>query len=186
MPKGTGNQKRTCIICGKEFFVYPSQNNVTCGKECRKEYARRRQTGRRYSDDSKEKMRTIARGRDMSEVQSAGTAAAKESPKSGRFETNVNAKEWHLVSPEGREFRFRSLACWLRENCREHFGCEPYAREFYNVYSGLRNAKRSMLGGNYRTPTYKGWKVIPTEEDFDKVPPPKICNASREGGTPQQ
>ncbi len=102
-----------------------------------------------------------AKGRDMSELQSAGTAAAKASPKSGRFTTNINAKDWHLISPEGKHYYFRSLNFWLRENCRKLFGCEPDSWEYINVASRLRNAKCAVLGRKYPCCTYKGWQVIP-------------------------
>lgn len=47
---------------------------------------------------------------------------AKRSPKSGRFETNVNAKEWHLVSPEGKHYQFRSLNCWPEKMAENYLG----------------------------------------------------------------
>ena len=191
MPKGRGSERRICKICGAEFFVYPSQNNVTCGKKCSRKYAKIRQTGRKYDNATRQKMSTIARERDPEAVRkfgASGTAAAKLSPKAGRFVTNINAKDWMLISPEGQEFRFHSLALWMRENCEKYFDCKPDTREFVNAMSGLRGAKRCVLGGSYKCPTYKGWRVIPTGSDFSeppaKVPPPKISDTSREGGTP--
>lgn len=94
-----------------------------------------------------------------------GTEAAKKSPKSGRFATNVNAIDWHLVSPGGVHYYFRSLNNWLCENGRELFGVEPDSREFYNVSSGLTGAKRAMVGKNYGCYTYKGWSVIPMQDE---------------------
>lgn len=94
--------------------------------------------------------------------------AAKKSPKSGRFVTNVNAIDWHLISPEGKEYRFHSLQLWLRENGERLFGCKPDTKEFDNVRSGLNGAKRAMLGGSYGCCTYKDWQVIPTSDDFEK------------------
>mgnify|MGYP000311522779 CR=1 FL=1 len=37
-----------------------------------------------------------------------GTPAAQKSPKSGKFLTNINAKDWHLISPDGKEYKFES------------------------------------------------------------------------------
>lgn len=100
------------------------------------------------------------------------TEAAKKSPKSGRFITNKAAIDWHLVSPEGEHFHIHSLAFWLREN-HEMFGVEPDTREFKNVISGLSRVKRAMLGkiGDGQRPcaTYKGWSVIPTDYDLEKL-----------------
>lgn len=94
--------------------------------------------------------------------------AVKQSPNSGKFETNVNAIDWHLVSPTGEHYYFHSLNFWLRKNGRELFGCEPNSREYNNVRSGLSGAKRAMLGKKYKCCTYKGWQVIPTEDDLQK------------------
>lgn len=157
--------KRRCIICGKEFETPPSNNKVTCLKKCQVEYARQRRTGRALSAETKNKISTKAKGRDMAELQVIAVKAAKASPKSGRFETNINAIDWHLISPDGKHYYLHSLLFWLRENCTALFGCEADSREMYNVYSGLAGAKRAMLGKKYNSATYKGWKVIPTIDD---------------------
>ena len=157
--------KKVCIICGKKFECPPSDKTVTCSSECRKEYAKQRNTGRIFSDESKKKISEKANGRDLSELQPIAVEAAKRSPNSGRFETNVNAIDWHLISPEGKHYYFHSLNLWLRENCLELFGCEPDRREYNNVRSGLSGAKRAMLGRKYPCCTYKGWQVIPTNDD---------------------
>ena len=65
------------------------------------------------------------------EIQRKATEAAKKSPKSGRFETNRAAIDWHLVSPEGEHFYIHSLSFWLRENC-DKFEVEPDSKEFFN------------------------------------------------------
>lgn len=159
------NQK-ICIICGKAFFSPPSDKKVTCSQECRREYARIRNSGRIFSEQSRKKISDAAKKREMGELQKQGTEAAKKSPKSGRFTTNVNAKSWHLVSPEGKHYYCHSLNYWLRENCRELFGCEPDSREFNNVRSGLSGAKRAAMGrGKYGSVRYKGWAVYPGEEE---------------------
>lgn len=157
--------KRACVICGKEFETPPSSNSVTCSPACRSEYVRRRMTGKKRTDETRQKISNSTKGRDMSALSGVGKEAAKRSPNSGRFETNVNAIDWHLISPEGKHYYFRSLNNWLRENCLELFGCEPDSREYRNTRSGLTGAKRAMLGKNYGCCTYKGWQVIPTEKD---------------------
>ena len=157
--------RKSCIICGKSFESPPSDKTATCSIECRKEYARRRKKGKTLSDDAKRKISEKAKGRDLSALQPIAVEAAKQSPNSGRFETNVNAIDWHLISPEGKHYFFHSLSFWLRENGLELFGCKPDSKEWKNVRSGLSNAKRAMLGKKYPCCTYKGWQVIPTESD---------------------
>lgn len=155
--------KKICVVCGREFDCSPSDKTVTCSAECRSINVKNRQIGKNITEETRKKMSASAQGRDMTDLQAAGTAAAQVSPKSGRFKTNVNAVDWHLISPEGKHYYFHSLNFWLRENGRELFGCEPDSREFHNVRSGLSGAKRAVLGKKYPCCTYKGWKVIPTD-----------------------
>lgn len=157
------NQKQ-CIVCGKMFDCPLSDKTVTCSPECRREYAKIRRTGRKHSDETRRKISYAAKARDMADIQKIGTAAALRSPKAGRFESNVNAIDWHLISPEGQHYYFHSLQYWLRENCRELFGCEPDSAEFHNIRAGLCNAKCAASGrGKYPSCTYRGWRCLPVE-----------------------
>lgn len=106
----------------------------TCGPECDKKLKSIRQTGHEVNNITKRKI------------------------------AEKNCIEWHLISPEGKHYYFRSLNHWLRENGKELFGCDPDSREFTNVRTGISGAKRAMLGGKYGCCTYKGWKVIPAIE----------------------
>lgn len=157
---------KICVECGKGFDCSPSSKTVTCSLACRKIHARKRQTGVQPSEETRRKISAAARGREMSGLQVIATEAAKASPKSGRFVTNINAKDWHLISPEGKHYYFHSLYFWLRENGKELFGCEPDSREYLNVRSGLSGAKRATLGKNHPCCTYKGWQVVPTIDDY--------------------
>lgn len=138
--------------------------------ECRGIHAKNRQAGVKRSNETRKKISAASKGRDMSELQSLGTEAAKMSPKSGRFETNVNAKDWHLISPDGEHYYFHSLNFWLRENCENLFGFAPDSKDFYNAVSGLGRAKRSVMGklpdGQRPGYSYKGWRVLPTNDDY--------------------
>lgn len=167
--KGMQNRNtKICVECGKTFYCPPSSKTVTCSKECRRIHAKKRQTGAVRTDQTRDKISASAKGRDMTDLQKMGTQAAMASPNSGRFETNVNAVDWHLVSPEGEHFYFRSLNNWLRKNGAEYFGCEPDSREYNNVKSGLSGAKRAVMGKKYGSCTYKGWQAIPVENETDR------------------
>lgn len=159
------NQKK-CVVCGKLFDCPPSSKKITCSKEC--STTRKSQSHKEkhnvWSEESKRKLSE----RGQTDNLKMGTQAAKRNPNSGRFETNVNAIDWHLISPEGKHYYFHSLNYWLRENCRELFGIEPDSKEFSNTRSGLSGAKRAVMGGSYMSTTYKGWQVIPTKSD-DKI-----------------
>ena len=164
---------KKCVICGKEYPCTPSRNVVTCSRECRLKYLSQNHKGLKMSAATREKMaESRKKVPNSAEIQRRETEAAKKSPKSGRFITNKAAIDWHLVSPEGEHFHIHSLAFWLREN-HEMFGVEPDTREFKNVISGLSRVKRAMLGkiGDGQRPcaTYKGWSVIPTDYDLEKL-----------------
>lgn len=154
---------RECIVCGKGFKCSPSSKKITCSKECSRIRKTETHMGKKnvWGEESKRKVAERGKTKNLE----LGTDAAKKSSNSGRFETNVNAKDWHLISSNGVEYKFHSLNFWLRENCQELFGCEPDSREFDNVRSGLSGAKRAMLGGTYNSTTYKGWQCLPTKEN---------------------
>ena len=146
------NQKK-CIICGQLFDCPPSDKKVTCSQECRKEYAKIRSAGRKFSDESRKRMSDTAKGRKMSDLQKNATEAAQKSPNSGRFETNINAKTWRLISPEGKIYICRNLKLWVRNHC-ELFGMENTEDNAHRIASGLRQAKRGKIAV-----TYKGWRA---------------------------
>lgn len=154
---------RKCVICGTEFKCSPSDKKITCSDKCRRKRKSDVMKGKPqfWSDEAKKRLSK----KGQTENLKLGTECAKKSPKAGRFETNINAKDWHLISPDGKDYKFHSLNFWLRENCEELFGCLPDSKQFKNVRSGLSGAKRAMLGGTYTSTTYKGWQVIPTESD---------------------
>lgn len=158
---------KTCVECGAKFYSPPSAKTVTCSLECRRRHAQKTHMGHEVLSETRQRISAAGKLRDMSELQKIALEAAKNSPNSGRFETNVNAIDWHLISPEGKHYYFHSLSHWLRQNVKELFGCEPDSREYNNVRSGLTGAKRAMMGKKYPCCTYKGWRVQPTKDDND-------------------
>ncbi len=163
--------ERVCVICGERFPASPSSQNVTCSDACKRMYNSRNHKGMKHTEETRKKLSEYWRSSEyMKEVQRKATESAKKSPKAGKFETNVHAVDWHIVSPDGTHYQIHSLNNWLRENCREKFGCEPDSKQFSNVISGFSRAKRSALGKipESQRPclTYKGWQVIPTPADF--------------------
>lgn len=163
--------KKICVICGKEFDCRPSRNKVTCSQECKLKYLSQNHKGIAYTPEARAKMsKSRLEHERCKEMQELATEAAKASPSSGRFETNIHAIDWHLVSPGGEHYYFHSLNFWLRENCEKLFGFEPDSREFYNAISGLGRVKRSVMGrlpeGQRPGYSYKGWRVLPTGDDL--------------------
>lgn len=163
--------KKNCVICGKEFACRPSRNVVTCSQNCKLKYLSQNHKGLKHTPETRDKMsKSRLANERCEEMQKSATEAAKISPKSGRFETNIHAMDWHLVSPEGDHYYFHSLNFWLRENCENLFGFAPDSKEFYNAISGLGRAKRSVMGkipkGQRPGYSYKGWHVLPTDDDY--------------------
>lgn len=148
------------IKSGGEFKTSPSAKKVTCSNECRHKYAVIRSTGRKKSVEEKKKISDAHKGKDTYQIRMLAIEASKASPKSGKFETNVNAIDWHIVSPENVHYRFHSLNNWLRLHGEEHFGCKPDTQQFYNVVSGMSQVRATMLGKRAYPATYKGWRVI--------------------------
>ena len=165
--------KKICVICGKEFNCAPSNNSVTCSPECRAENARRKHIGLRHTEETRKKISKVRGSIDRcKEIQAAATEAAKNSPNSGCFETNMHAIDWHLISPDGKHYYFHSLKYWLRKNCKELFGFDSDSKEFVNAVSGISRVKRSVMGklpeGQRPGYSYKGWRVVPTDDDYNK------------------
>lgn len=162
---------RNCVICGKPFECYPSDNKVTCSKDCRRERQRRIVTARpvKWSVEAKQR----ASERRYTENLKQGVFAAKRSPVVGRFETNQEAKIWTLVEPCGQEIVVRNLLLWARENTAL-FDKPPGDRSAMQISSGFR-AIAQTLAGNRGAPgkprgamTYFGW----TLKCLPQTPPP--------------
>lgn len=156
---------KICVVCGKEFKCSPSDKKVTCSKECSRINKSRTHQGKRniWSEESKEKLRQKGKTENLKK----GTEAARRSPKSGRFETNVSAKIWKLTSPEGKVYIVKNLSNWARTNC-SLFGLDENEANAQKIVGGLKHAKRGTEGKEYaRTSQYKGWKSEgATEEDY--------------------
>ena len=46
------------------------------------------------------------------------------------------------------------------------FGYEPDSRQFNSVRSGLAGAKCGSIGKGSKCYTYKGWQVLPADNDY--------------------
>lgn len=84
--------------------------------------------------------------------------AAKMSEKSGRFESNVNAKVWTLIAPDGRKYVCRNLNKWARDNMRL-FGLDEDENPM-KISAGFRAIALSMKGKTKRhVDSYMGWRL---------------------------
>lgn len=79
---------------------------------------------------------------------------------------NKKIISWHLVSPSGKEYLIDNLHAWLRGNCQKLFECEPDSKEMYRIYVGIAKAKENYFATESGKGIYKGWQIVPTEDDF--------------------
>lgn len=119
---------RTCVVCGKKFWASPSSQVVTCSREC--ETANRASIGKSEGN--------------LKKLVSAREAAA-ESPHIGNFDTNIHAKSWGLVSPEGKLYEVDNLLKW----CRDNQDLIPYSnpRTFVTQLYKIKSGKVTSAGG---------------------------------------
>lgn len=167
---------KQCVVCGKEFKCSPSDKIVTCSKECSRINKSRTHIGKSntWTEESRKKLSEQGVTANLKK----GTEAAKKSPKSGRFETNINAHGWHIVSPERNHYIFRNLFKWARENC-DLFGLEKTEANAKKIARGILHAKAGTLGKPYaNTCTYKGWEVIISEKRITEFGKYKDCDLS--------
>ena len=151
---------KKCIWCGAEFLAPPSSKKITCSRECSSAHRRKMLTGQKRSDTFRVRMKAVAINRANHANLASGTAAAKESPKGGRFETNSSAKSWTIVHPDHGIHRFTNLREWIRNNIG-FFECEPTDANVTRIAHGFYTAKKNALKGA-NTITYKDWSILYT------------------------
>lgn len=154
---------KKCAICGREFNAPPTSKKITCSKICSAKRKSISHKDKKRNDETKEKMRVAAIGRDMSVLREKGTEAAKKSLKGGRFETNSSAKYWVLLSPDKEIFYVTNLKNWLRENALK-FDVKPTEKNVDRLAHGFFTVKRNIKKKE-GTITYKGWTLLNWSEE---------------------
>ena len=135
-----------CPVCGKTYKHSPSDRTThTCGSaECKKRYRSNHTPPERIG---------------------AAHAKIKTNPKTGHFPTHHRAEEWHLISPDEKEYRFKNFVLWIEENedllpISTRTGKKVSNRTFFREMQRLKsdNKKNTCSKDNYY-----GWKVIKEE-----------------------
>lgn len=91
-------------------------------------------------------------------MQPKATEVAKKSPKSGRFETNINAKQWVLIAPDGTKHTCVNLSLWARAHT-DLFGLEPGDKSAKKIVHGFTNLSQTFYGTRSDVYSYKGWRI---------------------------
>lgn len=84
-----------------------------------------------------------------------GAPTARVSPRAGPYESNVNAKRWVVISPDGEVYRIKNLRLWC-ETSAELFA--PH--RWRNAYAGLRQVAAWLAGKRQRQVSqWRGWTL---------------------------
>ena len=157
---------KKCIVCGKEFKAPPSAKKITCSKECLKIRRGQVSQGRKIPSTTIAALSSSAKQRGFTENLKKGTPAAMASPKAGRFDTNINAKDWTLISPFGETYKCHSLTNFIRKN-PQLFDIDGSDEEVNRVAAGIRSIKGNMKH-NRRGHSYHGWTLeLPSESETE-------------------
>ena len=149
--------KKKCVICGKVFNAPPSSKKITCSKECSTIRKQQSHKGKHnvWNEESKRKLSEKGQTENLKK----GTEAARQSPISGSFATNQNAKYWILKSPDNVVYEFSNLNLFVRS----HPDWFPNPK---SASSALRASAACLSGKTYPSRKgrefgqYKGWQVI--------------------------
>ena len=158
----------TCGQCGLQRLEVPSYDAAIC-KRC----------------DRLNKSTDLALIQKCNEAMHAPVAMVRHhegmmknnavNPRTGKFETNVSAKDWHLRSPEGEVFHFRNLRNFIR-NHRHLFSCTQLQVNPFHVRGRLVADPRTRIearlgrlrpGQPHGQSTAQGWTWVldPCEPD---------------------
>lgn len=150
-----------CAVCGKLFAAPPSDKTITCSPECKSMQRKLALTGapHKWGEEAKERRRRTHTAEVMAPLQEKATIASNQSPLSGPFETNMEAKEWVLIDPAGEKHFCKNLMLWARKNC-DLFGKEFSDKSAVQIAQGFY-AVAATLAGKRKTAatTYKGWTL---------------------------
>ncbi|MGV2980697.1 hypothetical protein ACERNI_10875 [Camelimonas sp. ID_303_24] len=153
---------RACPTCLTTFEAQIKSRKIACSAPCAAELRAEGWASIREMWDGEGSKVRIARERRerASRVQPIGVAAAKLSPRSGRFETNINASVWIVIDPTGYRREVRNLRLWCEHNA-DLFAPHPWR----NAYAGLRQVAKWLRGkSDSQISTWRGWSLadIPT------------------------
>lgn len=153
---------RACPTCLTTFEALIKSRKIACSAPCAAELQAQGWASIREmwtGEGSKVRIARERRERAM-RLQPVGVAAAKLSPRSGRFASNINASAWIVVAPHGERIEVRNLRLWCSQNAHLF---APH--DWRNAYAGLRMVAAWLRGKTVRQVSmWRGWSIaeIPT------------------------
>ncbi len=164
-----GKITQACVICGKLFDSYRSDNRVTCSDACRRLRAAKsahdkprkwgEEAKRRRAEDDAVKAR-------MDELQPRAVQAALAIPEGQRGPQNRESKIWVLVDPSGNQVPCTNLLDWARNNYRLFEPQTPEeerdkaARRISNGFKAIASSMRGAPSYKRTVSHYKGWGLL--------------------------
>ena len=126
---------KTCPVCGRSFPCPPSDKTITCSKVCSRVHKSNTHKGKSnvWSDEARKQLSE----KGLTDNLKLGTAAG--------------VKTWHLISPEGKHYRFENLSQWAKEN---------YTLFGFTHPSEAEKVRRGISSARSNGTTYKDWKSI--------------------------
>lgn len=82
-----------------------------------------------------------------------GTPAARVSPLAGPYETNVGAKSWRIIAPDGDQYACTNLRLWCETNAALF---DP--DDWRKAYGGFRAVAASLAGTRGKARPVRQWK----------------------------
>lgn len=157
--------RKSCPVC-KGPFDAPPTGALTCSIECRKKWMSISRVGvtRKWSKSSREQLSQLGQTDNLK----LGTDAALKSPIAGPFETNREAKIWHLQNlTTGERYKVRNLRKFCRDNPKL-FAPTPWE----TASRGIMAVQASIAGSRLRgsVPKYKNWTLVKPAEQPSASP----------------
>lgn len=171
MPRkqAVGKITKPCVICGKLFDSYRSDNRVTCSDACRRQRAAKssHDKPRKWGEEAKRRRAEDADIKaQMNVLQPRGVQAALAIPEGQRGPQNRESKIWVLVDPSGTQVPCTNLLDWARNNYRlfepqtPEDECDKAAQRIASGFRAIANSMRGTPSCKRSVYHYKGWGLL--------------------------
>lgn len=167
--KAVGKITKPCVICGKLFDSYRSDNRVTCSDACRRRRAAKssHDKPRKWGEEAKRRRAEDADIKaQMDVLQPRGVQAALAIPEGQRGPQNRESKIWVLVDPSGTQVPCTNLLDWARNNYRlfepqtPENECDKAAQRISSGFRAIANSMRGTPSCKRSVYHYKGWGLL--------------------------
>ena len=167
--KAVGKITKPCVICGKLFDSYRSDNRVTCSDACRRRRVAKssHDKPRKWGEEAKRRRAEDADIKaQMDVLQPRGVQAALAIPEGQRGPQNRESKIWVLVDPSGTQVPCTNLLDWARNNYRlfepqtPEDECDKAARRISSGFRAIANSMRGAPSCKRSVYHYKGWGLL--------------------------